>query len=66
MNVPVFIDISLEEQVVKAAKICQKAFVLNACFLFQAVELRSYFKSLGAEITLERSEKGIEDDLVSL
>jgi len=42
MNVPVFIDISLEEQ---------------------AVELRSYFKSLGAEITLERSEKGIEDDL---
>jgi len=42
MNVPVFIDISLEEQ---------------------AVELRSYFKSLGAEITLEGSEKGIEDDL---
>jgi len=42
MNVPVFIDISLEEQ---------------------AVELRSYSKSLGAEITLERSEKGIEDDL---
>ena len=30
---------------------------------FQAVELRSYFKSLGAEITLEGSEKGIEDDL---
>jgi len=42
MNVPVFIDISLEEQ---------------------AVELRGYFKGLGAEISAERSEKGIEDDL---
>jgi len=42
MNVPVFIDISLEEQ---------------------AEELRAYFKSLGAEISEERSEKGHEDDL---
>jgi len=42
MNVPVFIDISLEEQ---------------------AEELRSYFKNLGAEISAERSEKGIDDDL---
>jgi len=42
MNVPVFIDISLEEQ---------------------AEELRSYFKSLGSEISEERSEKGLEDDL---
>jgi len=42
MNVPVFIDISLEEQ---------------------AEELRAYFKGLGAEISKERSEKGIEDDL---
>jgi translation initiation factor 3 subunit M len=42
MNVPVFIDISLEEQ---------------------AEELRSFFKGLGAEISSERSEKGIEDDL---
>ena len=42
MNVPVFIDISLEDQ---------------------AEELRVYFKSLGAEISAERSEKGIEDDL---
>ena len=42
MNVPVFIDISLEEQ---------------------AEELRAYFKSLGAEISEERSEKGLEDDL---
>jgi len=38
MNVPVFIDISLEEQ---------------------AEELRAYFKSLGAEISEERSEKGL-------
>lgn len=30
---------------------------------FQAEELRSYFKNLGAEISAERSEKGIEDDL---
>ena len=30
---------------------------------FQAEELRAYFKGLGAEIGLERSEKGIEDDL---
>lgn len=29
----------------------------------QAVELRSYFKSLGAEISEETSAKGIEDDL---
>eukprot|EP00091_Calanus_sinicus_P012057 TRINITY_DN27202_c0_g1_i1.p1 TRINITY_DN27202_c0_g1~~TRINITY_DN27202_c0_g1_i1.p1 ORF type:complete len:137 (-),score=42.63 TRINITY_DN27202_c0_g1_i1:193-579(-) len=42
MNVPVFIDISLEER---------------------AEELRAYFKSLGAEISEERSEKGLEDDL---
>lgn len=42
MNVPVFIDISLEEQ---------------------AEELRSYFKKLGAEISEERSERGLEDDL---
>jgi len=40
--VPVFIDISLEEQ---------------------AEELRSYFKRLGAEISEERSERGLEDDL---
>lgn len=39
---PVFIDISLEEQ---------------------AEELRSYFKRLGAEISEERSERGLEDDL---
>lgn len=42
MNVPVFIDISLEEQ---------------------AEELRNYFNKLGAEISTERSPKGIEDDL---
>lgn len=42
MNVPVFIDITLEEQ---------------------AEELRAYFKTLGAEISEERSEKGLEDDL---
>jgi translation initiation factor 3 subunit M len=42
MNVPVFIDITLEEQ---------------------AEELRVYFKNLGAEISSERSDKGIEDDL---
>ncbi|XP_039294731.1 eukaryotic translation initiation factor 3 subunit M [Nilaparvata lugens] len=29
----------------------------------QAVELRQYFKSLGAEISEEKSPKGIEDDL---
>ncbi|KAL3276808.1 hypothetical protein HHI36_012171 [Cryptolaemus montrouzieri] len=29
----------------------------------QAVELRSYFKGLGAEISEEKSPKGIEDDL---
>lgn len=29
----------------------------------QAQELRKYFKSLGAEITIEKSPKGIEDDL---
>jgi len=42
MNVPVFIDCTLEDQ---------------------AEELRVYYKSLGAEISPERSEKGIEDDL---
>ena len=42
MNVPVFIEIEVEEQ---------------------AEELRAYFKSLGAEITSERSDKGFEDDL---
>ncbi len=30
---------------------------------FQAEELRAYFKSLGDEISAERSPKGIEDDL---
>jgi len=42
MNVPVFIDISIEEQ---------------------AEEKRAYFKNLGAEISAERSEIGIEEDL---
>lgn len=42
MNVPVFIDISLEEQ---------------------AEELRAWMKAQGAEISEERSENGIEDDL---
>lgn len=40
--VPVFIDLSLDEQV---------------------QELRKYFKKLGAEISSEKSSKGIEDDL---
>lgn len=31
--------------------------------LSQAQELRKYFKSLGAEISEEKSAKGIEDDL---
>ena len=31
--------------------------------IFQAEELRAYFKGLGAEISVERSEKGNEDDL---
>jgi len=42
MNVPVFIDISLEEQ---------------------AEELRAWMKSQGAEISEERSEIGLEEDL---
>ena len=45
MNVPVFIDISYEEQ---------------------AEELRAYFKSLGADIAAERSDKGLEDDLTHI
>ncbi|CAH0389861.1 unnamed protein product [Bemisia tabaci] len=32
----------------------------------QALELRSYFKSLGAEISEEKSPKGIEDDLYKI
>lgn len=32
-------------------------------YYFQAQELRIYFKSLGAEISEEKSQKGIEDDL---
>ena len=35
----------------------------NLLYFLQAEELRSYFKNLGAEISAERSEKGIEDDL---
>ena len=35
----------------------------NKNFHLQAEELRAYFKGLGAEISKERSEKGIEDDL---
>lgn len=31
--------------------------------IYQAQELRVYFKSLGAEISEEKSPKGIEDDL---
>jgi translation initiation factor 3 subunit M len=42
MNVPVFIDISLEEQ---------------------AEELRAWMKGQGAEISEERSEIGLEEDL---
>lgn len=35
----------------------------NVLQSFQAQELRKYFKSLGAEISEEKSPKGIEDDL---
>ena len=45
MNVPVFIDITYEEQ---------------------AEELRNYFKNLGADISAERSENGLEDDLAAI
>lgn len=48
----------------------QKFEVIVGCFLillstvpFQAQELRKFFKSLGAEISEEKSSKGIEDDL---
>lgn len=33
------------------------------CIISQAQELRRYFKSLGAEISEDKSNKGIEDDL---
>ena len=71
MNVPVFIDISLEEQVLNHKNqnvFCKKRLHKikkannNNCHL-KAEELRAYFKGLGAEISKERSEKGIEDDL---
>lgn len=45
MNVPVFIDITYEEQ---------------------AEELRAYLKSLGGDISAERSEQGLEDDLAKI
>lgn len=38
-------------------------FFSNSVFFFQAQELRRYFKGLGAEISEEKSSKGIEDDL---
>jgi translation initiation factor 3 subunit M len=38
-------------------------FFLTVFKIFQAQELRIYFKSLGAEISEEKSPKGIEDDL---
>lgn len=31
--------------------------------IFQVQELRKYFKKLGAEISSEKSNKGVEDDL---
>ncbi len=63
MNVPVFIDISLEEQVSPSFGKCSINLILKNPFVPQAEELRGYFKELGAEISAERSEKGIEDDL---
>lgn len=36
----------------------------NVCYFFvQVQELRKYFKNLGAEISSEKSSKGVEDDL---
>lgn len=37
--------------------------ILIVEYYYQAQELRVYFKSLGAEISEEKSPKGIEDDL---
>ena len=61
MNVPVFIDISIEEQV--RPKINFHVKKVQNCNYFQAEEKRAYFKNLGAEISAERSEIGIEEDL---
>ena len=65
MNVPVFIDISIEEQVKQRIHFhWEKSATLSAIFFFfQAEEKRAYFKNLGAEISAERSEIGIEEDL---
>lgn len=63
MNVPVFIDISLEEQVRVSGSVSGSNESDAVPFLLQAKELRQYFNSLGAEISVERSAKGIEDDL---
>ena len=58
--------IYLEYQVVFVHQERLRLFVsLIMCFflLLQAVELRVFFRKLGAEISEEKSPKGIEDDL---
>lgn len=68
----VFMDVSLEDQVSLRQHnlaVFGKSNKLLECWCiykyswFQALELRKYFKSLGAEIAEEKSPKGIEDDL---
>lgn len=49
--------------IIRTLTILQSDNAVVFMFVFQALELRRYFKSLGAEISEEKSPKGIEDDL---
>ena len=64
MNVPVFIDISIEEQVIYFGTILKEFHFTKS--QFQAEEKRAYFKNLGAEISVERSDVSIEEDLQNI
>lgn len=58
----VFMDLPLEEQVRLFATIpTRHPYCITS--KFQAQELRAYLRGLGAEISEEKSAKGIEDDL---
>lgn len=57
------ITITLDSETNVCIDNCIKLKRFELSIYFQAQELRIYFKSLGAEISEEKSPKGIEDDL---
>lgn len=58
-----YVNITSPRQCLWCHRFLSLTILYHVPCLFQALELRKYFKSLGAEIADEKSPNGVEDDL---